>query len=117
MTLITQDQLLEKCVDTTQVPHVANTNKVLWREFETVFKSAWQDSLKNTNAYDQLMKLKMKDLDVDVDTYIAMFERLVTTAEREPDAKATIAQFCLGLQDSIHCCIIGQENWLANMAE
>ncbi len=33
---------------------------------------AWTDTHQSTNAYDQLLKLEMKDLDID--TYIATFE-------------------------------------------
>ena len=80
--------------------HVTDTDKALWNEFETAFKDTWRDGTKNTDAYDQLMKLKMKDLDVD--TYIATFKRLVASTEWEPDVKATILRFRLGLQDNIH---------------
>ena len=96
-----QDRRLEHRTDTTVPGHVADTDKALWTKFETAFKDAWRDGTKNTDAYDQLMKLKMKDLDVD--TYIAMFERLVASAEWEPDVKATISWFRLDLQDNIHC--------------
>ena len=96
-----QDRRLEHRTDTTVPGHVADTDKALWTKFETAFKDAWRDRTKNMDAYDQLMKLKMKDLDVD--TYIAMFERLVASAEWEPDVKATISRFRLGLQDNIYC--------------
>ena len=110
-----QDRRLERRTDTTTPGHMTDTDEVLWTEFETAFKDAWRDGTKNTDAYDQLMKLKMKDLDVD--TYIATFERLVASAEWEPDAKATISRFRLGLQDNIHRRVINRETWPANMAE
>jgi hypothetical protein len=80
-----QAGLLERRVDTTQTPHVAETDEILWDEFEAAFQSAWKDTAKTQSAYDQLMKLQMKDLEID--TYNATFERLAAAAEWEPDAK------------------------------
>ena len=70
---------------------MTDVDEALWNKFETAFKDVWRDGTKNTEAYDQLMKLKMKDLDVDM--YIATFKRLVASTEWEPDAKATISRF------------------------
>jgi hypothetical protein len=82
---------LEKHVDMAMPHYVAETDEVLWQEFEIAFKSAWGDTAKTQSAYDQLMKLSMKDLDVD--TYNATFDRLAAAAEWEPDAKGTIARY------------------------
>ena len=46
----------------------------------------------------------MKDLDID--TYIAAFERLAADAEWEADAKGTIARFRDGLRPAVHRSII-----------
>jgi hypothetical protein len=39
-----QAGLLERRVDTTQTPHVDESNEILWDEFETAFQSAWKDT-------------------------------------------------------------------------
>jgi len=92
---------------------VAETNEVLWNEFETAFKVAWKDTTRTQNAYEQLMKLEMKN--GDVDTYIATFERLADAAEWEANAKGTIAHFKVGLQDHIHRHILFRETWPTDM--
>jgi len=98
--------------------HAANpiveTNEALWNKFETAFKVAWKDTTHTQSAYEQLMKLEMKNGDVDM--YIATFERLADTAKLEADAKGTIACFKVGLQDHIHCCILFCETWPMDMA-
>jgi hypothetical protein len=86
-----QAGLLECRVDTSQTPHVAETDEILWDEFETSFQSTWKDTAKTQSAYDQLMQLQMKDLEID--TYNATFERLAATAEWEPNAKGTITRY------------------------
>ncbi len=83
-----QDKALET---STTTGGVAETDEVLWNDFESAFKTAWTDTHRSTNAYDQLLKLEMKDLDID--TYIATFERLAADVEWEADAKGTIARF------------------------
>jgi hypothetical protein len=103
-----QATLLEQWVDPTQTPHVTKANKVLWTEFEAAFQSAWKDTAKTQSTYDQLMKLQMKDLEVN--TYNAMFERLAAMAKWEPDAKGTIAQYHASLRENIHWQIVNQEN-------
>src|SRR6266571_6921168 len=92
---------------------IAETDKVLWNEFETAFKAVWKDTTCTQNAYEQLMKLEMKN--GDVDTYIATFERLADTAEWEANAKGTIARFKVGLQDHIHRRILFCETWPTDM--
>ena len=67
-----QDRCLERCLDPLHADYVPDTSETLWLEFEATFKSAWKDSEKTQSAYKQLMKLTMKDLDVD--SYIATFE-------------------------------------------
>jgi hypothetical protein len=89
-------------------------DKVLWTEFESDFKSAWKDTARSASVYDQLMKLTMKDLNVD--TYTAMFEHLAAAADWEPDAKGTIARYCQGLRENVHRCILNCENLPADMA-
>jgi hypothetical protein len=79
---------------------VFETNEVLWQEFKNAFKAAWMDTLKKQNAYDQLMKLTMQGWDVD--TYIAMFNRLALAAGWALDAEGTIVRFREGLNKMIH---------------
>ncbi len=92
---------------------IAEANKALWNEFETVFKAAWKDTTRTQNAYEQLMKLEMKN--GDVNTYIATFERLADAAEWEANAKGTIACFKVSLQDHIHHCILFRKTWPTDM--
>ena len=47
-------------------------DKVLWDEFEANFRSAWHDTAKIQNVYDQLMKLTMQGYDINV--YNATFK-------------------------------------------
>ena len=61
----TQDQKLERCLNWTRADSTPDTDNVLWTDFKTAFKSAWRDGKKKQSAYKQLMKLTMKDLDVD----------------------------------------------------
>ena len=79
--------------------YLEDTNEMLWTEFKTVFRSAWKDREKKQSAYKQSMKLTMKDLDID--SYVATFDRLATAAGGEPDAGGTIEWFARGLQDNI----------------
>jgi hypothetical protein len=102
-----RDKTLEKRTNRTLPNSVPDTDEILWTEFETAFKAAWKDGARTQSAYDLLMKLTMKDLDVD--TYIATFERLASAAEWEPDAKGTIARFRKGLQDNIHRRVLNRE--------
>jgi hypothetical protein len=67
-----QASLLEQQVNMTQTPHITEANKVLWTEFKTAFQLARKDTVKTQSTYDQLMKLQMKDLEIDA--YNAMFE-------------------------------------------
>jgi hypothetical protein len=86
------------------MPHVTKLDKVLWNKFEAVFQSAWKDTAKTQSTYNQLMKLQMKDLDID--TYNATFKRLATSAEWEPEAKGTITTYQASLQENIHRRVI-----------
>jgi hypothetical protein len=110
-----QAKTLEQRVDTTRIPHVAETDEVLWNEFESDFKSAWKDTARTQSAYDQLMKLQMKELDID--SYNATFERLANAAKWEPDAKGTIARYRAGLRENVHRRIVNRENLPTTMAE
>jgi hypothetical protein len=103
-----QDKRLETCIDPTTIPHVAETDEVLWTEFEATFEAAWKDTTKSANTYDQLMKLVMKDLDID--TYIATFEHLAASAGWEPNAMGTTACFRAGLQENVHHHILNHKN-------
>jgi ABC-type uncharacterized transport system involved in gliding motility auxiliary subunit len=67
-----QGEALKRQVDTTHVPHIATTDEVLWTMFKSNFKLARKDTAQLASSYDQLMKLTMKDLDVD--THTAIFE-------------------------------------------
>ena len=48
------------------------TDDALWMEFDNEFTSAWKDTTRQQNAFEQLMQFQMKGRDVD--TYIATFE-------------------------------------------
>jgi len=87
---------------------IAETDEVLWNEFETAFKAAWKDTTRTQNAYKQLMKLEMKNSDID--TYITTFKHLANAAEWEANAKGTIACFKVGLQD--HICYVSSQRHL-----
>ena len=79
---------------------VLDMDDVLWTDFETAFKSAWKDGEKKQSAYKQLMKLTMKDLDIN--SYMATFDQLAAAAGWEPNAEGTIKHFSRGLKDNIH---------------
>ena len=53
------------------------------------------------------MKLTMKDLDVD--SYIATFERLAAAAKWDVSAEGTIDRFTRGLRDNIHRRVINRD--------
>jgi hypothetical protein len=97
------------------MPHVTEADKVLWTEFEAVFQSAWKDTAKMQSVYNQLMKLQMKELNID--TYNTMFERLTSAAEWEPNTKGTIACYRAGLRENVHCHIINRENLPTTMTQ
>jgi hypothetical protein len=108
------DKELEQRTNTANWGHVAETDEVLWNEFETAFKLAWKDTARSASVYNQLMKLVMKDLDID--TYTATFECLAATADWEPDAKGTIARYRQGLRENVHRRILNCENLPADIA-
>jgi hypothetical protein len=97
------------------VPHVAKMDEVLWTKFESDFKSARKDTTHTQSAYDQLMKLQMKDLDID--SYNATFEYLTNAAKWEPDAKGTIACYRAGLRENVHRWVVNWENLPTTMAQ
>ena len=70
-------------------------DELLWDNFENAFKSAWKDIACSQSTYNQLINLQMKDLDIY--TYMAMFERLTNAAIWEADAQGTIAHYRAGL--------------------
>lgn len=76
-----QEQHLVDWMDTMKTGFVRKMNKVLWTKFEVAFKSAFTDTTKKQQAYDQLMKLHMQGFDID--TYIATFDRLALAAKWE----------------------------------
>lgn len=67
------------------------------------------------SVYDQLKRLTMKDLDVNV--YITTFDHLALAARWEVDALGMIDKFVDGLKDNIHCHVLNQETELVTMAE
>src|SRR6266571_3357880 len=107
-----QETALEAKTTHTANP-IVETNKVLWNKFETVFKAVWKDTMHTQSAYKQLMKLEMKN--GNIDTYIATFERLADAAKWEANAKGTIACFKVSLQDHIHRRILFRETWPTDM--
>jgi hypothetical protein len=102
-----QSKWLEKQTNPAIVGHLANTDKALWNEFEAAFLDTWKDSARVTTVEDQMNKLTMKGLDIDV--YIATFTRLATAAEFELDSKALIGRFRSGLTEQVHRCILNRE--------
>jgi len=107
-----QETALEAKTTHTANP-IVETNKVLWNKFETVFKAVWKDTMHTQSAYKQLIKLEMKN--GNIDTYIATFERLADAAKWEANAKGTIACFKVSLQDHIHRRILFHKTWPTDM--
>jgi hypothetical protein len=110
-----QDEELEQCTDPTRPGSIHEDNESLWQEFETAFKATWTDTTKVQSAYSQLMKLQMKDLDID--TYNTTFARLANAAGWEADAKGTIDRYRSGLREAIQCRIINRDSMLDTMEE
>ena len=111
-----QDQKLKRCLlDPLDVNHVPDTEETLWTEFEASFKSAWKDSEKLQSTYKQLMKLMMRDLDVD--SYTATFERLALAAGWEADAQGTIERYRRGLRENVHRRILNRDREPVTMVE
>lgn len=63
---------LANSIDMTKCMHLLKDDELLWNNFETVFKNAWKDTTRSQSAYDQLINLCMKDLDIDM--YTATFK-------------------------------------------
>ena len=63
---------LANSIDTTKCMHLLKDDELLWNNFETVFKNAWKDTTRSQSAYDQLINLCIKDLDIDM--YTATFK-------------------------------------------
>ena len=95
-----QEKKIAARTDPTKRNHVQETDETLWNEFETAFLNAWTDTSKKQNAYDQLMRLTMNGWDMD--TYIAMFDRLTLAAGWDSDSEGTIAKFREGLSKGVH---------------
>ena len=79
---------------------MAETNEILWTEFETAFLAAWTDTSKKQNAFNQLMRLTMNGWDMD--TYIATFDHLTSAVGWDSNSEGTIAKFREGLSKGIH---------------
>ena len=94
---------LECCLNLRCTDYVTDTSEVLWTEFERVFNSAWKDREKKQSAYEQLIKLSMKDLDID--SY-AKFDWLAAVVGWKLNAERMIEWFMRGLQDNIHWHIL-----------
>ena len=95
-----QEKKLAERTDTTKRNHVQENDEVLWSEFETTFLTAWTDTSKKQNAFDQLMHLTMNRWDVD--TYIATFDHLILAAGWDSNSEGTIAKFREGLSKGVH---------------
>ena len=95
-----KEKKLAARIDTSKTNWVHEDNETLWTEFETAFLTAWTDTLKKQNVFDQLMCLMMNGWDVD--TYIATFDRLMLAAGWDSDSEGTIARFREGLSKGIH---------------
>ena len=108
-----QDEWLEKRVDPTKTGHLARSDEALWDEFVANFRTAWKDTAKTQNAYDQLMKLTMDGWNID--TYNVTFNRLAAAAGWESDAQGTIARYRSGLRNVVHRKILERENWPVDM--
>ena len=111
-----QDCHLKRCfLPTTHADYRTDSSKDLWTEFERAFKAAWKDGEKSQSVYEQLMKLSMKELDID--SYTTMFERLSLAVGWEPDAQGTIERYCRGLKDNVHRRVINRDNEPTTMEE
>ena len=95
-----QEKKLAGRIDTSTTNWVLETNEILWTEFETAFLTAWTDTSKKQNTFDQLMRLTMNGWDVD--TYITTFDRLTSAAGWDSNSEGTIAKFREGLSKGIH---------------
>ena len=95
-----QEKKLAVQIDTSQCNWVREDNEILWTEFKTAFLTAWTDTLKKQNAYDQLMCLTMNGWDIDM--YIATFNCLALAAGWDLDSEGTIAKFRKGLNKGVH---------------
>jgi hypothetical protein len=67
-----RDQEFVESTNPANMGYLAESDETLWNNFERSFKSTWQDNGRKQTTYDQLMKLTMRDLDID--TYTATFE-------------------------------------------
>ena len=103
-----QEKKLAKRIDPSTTNWVAETNEILWTEFETAFRATWTDTSKKQNAFDQLMRLTMSGWDVD--TYIATFDRLTAAAGWDSNSEGTIAKFREGLSKGIHSKALDRDN-------
>src|ERR1700761_5066168 len=84
-----QDRKLERCLlAPNHADYIADTTEQLWTDFEAAFKAAWKDSERTQSAYEQLMKLTMKEYNID--SYTATFEQLTLAAGWEPNTQGTI---------------------------
>jgi hypothetical protein len=99
-----QAGLLERRVDTTQTPHVAEQTKSSGTNSKPCSNRLGRTPLKHKAHMINLMKLQMKELEID--TYNTTFERLASAAEWEPDVKGTIARYRAGLRENVHCRIV-----------
>jgi hypothetical protein len=110
-----QDKELERCTNSTKPGSIRENNKALWRVFEAAFKGAWTNTAKVQSTYSQLMKLQMKDLDID--TYNVTFTCLTNAAGWEADAKGTIDHYRSRLWEAIQHRIINRDNLPDTMDE
>ena len=95
-----QEKKLADWIDMSKRNWVHEDNETLWSEFEMAFLTAWTDTSKKQNVYDQLMHLTMSGWDVD--TYITTFDRLALAAGWDLDLEGTITKFRKGLSKGVH---------------
>jgi hypothetical protein len=86
-----------------------NPNKeTLWSNFEHCFKDTFTDSNKKQDAYNRLINLYIKDRDIN--TYIAIFDNLVTKTGWTRGEQTTDIFQCR-LDQGTMCAILNQPTW------
>jgi hypothetical protein len=64
----------------------------LWTWFVGIFRAAYTNTTKSEDALTKLLRLRMKDNDLD--TYIATFDHLRNSAGWEQNLQGTVLLFC-----------------------
>ena len=79
--------------------NLAQTEEVLWTEFEDRFRTAFTDTAKEQQAYQKLLDLCM--IGNDIDTYNTKFNHLLTQSGSPRGDKGTIERYHRGLRRGI----------------